>query len=196
MTPMTCRVSNCRDKKKNDFFWWKETYFPCLYRKRRTRERRRTRETREMNGKKYRYWIGLHKSKKRERTSTLDKKKEPSPRFAVRRTLFDLVITSDQRRARSSATLALRWSRVRWSSMISDDGTAFFSPRISEMVLFFFLSRVVLHLKVNTKVFTFSLSPSLHLSFSLHLSQSISFSLPPSLLILPWPKKNGHLDYA
>ena len=43
-------------------------------------------------------------------------KKEPSPRFAVRRTLFDLVITSVQRRARSSATqsatFALRWSCV------------------------------------------------------------------------------------
>ena len=52
-------------------------------------------------------------------------------------------ITSDQRRARSdprlSATFALRWSRV-----IEHDitrGTAFFSPRISKMVLF--LARVV-----------------------------------------------------
>ena len=40
------------------------------------------------------------------------KKKRTIPRFAARRTLFDLVIscliTSDQRRARSSATFALR----------------------------------------------------------------------------------------
>ena len=79
------------------------------------------------------------------------KKKEPSARFAVRRTLFDLVIMLDDERsaqparARSSATpsATLPCADCASSSMISDDGTAFFSPRISGMVLFFFLSRVV-----------------------------------------------------
>ena len=47
-------------------------------------------------------------------------KKEPSPRFAVRRTLFDLVITSDQGKARSSATQSATFA-LRWSCVIEHD---------------------------------------------------------------------------
>ena len=72
------------------------------------------------------------------------KKKEPSPRFAARRTLFQVwyharwrTIKAGQSHPQLSATFALRWSCV-----IEHDitrGTAFFSPRISGMVLFFFV---------------------------------------------------------
>ena len=81
-------------------------------------------------------------------STTLNKKKEPSQRFAARSTLFNLVIscfiTSAQRRARSSATVRADHA---WSSMTSDDGTAFFSPWISGMVLF--LARVVVPIVPN-----------------------------------------------
>ena len=82
------------------------------------------------------------------------KKKEPSPRFAARRTLFDHVIscsiTRDQRRAKSRMSqMTLPCADRSRSSMISQDRTAFFSPRISGMVLFF-LSRVVdVHVHVH-----------------------------------------------
>ena len=75
--------------------------------------------------------------------TTLDKKKEPSSRFAARRTLFHVWY-----HARSGAISAGQKSRIglalRWSCLIEHDitrGTAFFSPRISMIVLF--LSRVV-----------------------------------------------------
>ena len=70
--------------------------------------------------------------------TTLDKK-EPSSRFAARRMLFHLWY-----RARSGAISTGQKSRIglalRWSRLIEHgitDGTAFFSPRISMMVLFF-----------------------------------------------------------
>ena len=66
-------------------------------------------------------------------------KKEPSSRFAARRTLFHAWY-----HARSGAISAGQKSRIglalRWSRLIEHDitrGTAFFSPRISMMVLFF-----------------------------------------------------------
>ena len=67
------------------------------------------------------------------------KKKEPYLRFVARRTLLHHVIsctiTSDQRRQKSRITLPC--ADRSWSSMISQDRTVFFSPRISGMVLFF-----------------------------------------------------------
>ena len=72
-------------------------------------------------------------------TTTLAKKKEPSARFAARRTLFHVWYQArsaqGKSRGQSRIGLALRWSRL-----IEHDitrGTAFFSPRISMMVLFF-----------------------------------------------------------
>ena len=76
--------------------------------------------------------------------TTLDKKKkEPSPRFAARRTMFDLVtscsMTHDQRRAKSSATVRnFRPALIVRHRAESHDGTAFFSPDCSS-----FLPRVV-----------------------------------------------------
>ena len=66
-------------------------------------------------------------------------KKEPSLRFAARRTLFHVWhharSAQGKSRGQSRIGLALRWSRL-----IEHDitrGRAFFSPRISMMVLFF-----------------------------------------------------------
>ena len=58
-------------------------------------------------------------------------------------------ITSDQRRARSdprlSATFALRWDRSRVIEHDITRGTAFYSPRISKMVLFYGQGSIKLH---------------------------------------------------
>ena len=77
-------------------------------------------------------------------TTPAGQKKEPSPRFAARRTLFHVwyharwrTINTGQSHPRLSATFALRWLCI-----IAHDitlGTAFFWPRISGMVLFFFV---------------------------------------------------------
>ena len=74
--------------------------------------------------------------------TTLDKKKEPSLRFGERRTLFHVwyharwhTISAGQKSRTFADDFALHWSCV-----IEHDitrGTAFFSPQISGMVLFF-----------------------------------------------------------
>ena len=87
--------------------------------------------------------------------TTLDKRKEPSPRFAVRRTLFHCVIswsmTHDQRRAKSSATdrqlvLALILRHRAWFHMMEERS----SRRESRGLFFLFLSRVAGETHGNT----------------------------------------------
>ena len=66
------------------------------------------------------------------------KKKESSPRFATTITLFHMWYHARSRAisAGQKSQMALPCADCSWSSLISQDRTAFFSPRISGMVLF------------------------------------------------------------
>ena len=76
-------------------------------------------------------------------TTTLDWKKEPSSRFAATRMLFRVWYHARSRAIKRRAKVADSYGSdlaLRWSLVIEHDitrGTAFFSPRISSMVLFF-----------------------------------------------------------
>ena len=74
--------------------------------------------------------------------TTLDNKKEPFPRFAARKTLRSCDIMLDDARSTQGKVICdcprlLPCADRASSSMISHDGTVFFSPQISGMVLLF-----------------------------------------------------------
>ena len=114
---------------------------PCIERER-ERERERDQEwlgTKHANHIEHPNWQSLYYPGQKK------KKNHRWPRFAARRTLFDPVIScsitqwSAQGKVIRDYPPLLLCANCAWSSMISHDGTAFFSPRISGMVLFFFV---------------------------------------------------------